>query len=123
MQDLVCYCGGSLDILCSKLITLERVQLSKSMSLLSKVVLVSSRITCLKGSMFMGVSSSMVDVITSPLIGPMGLGVCWVLKVWVSSTTWIVETVWCVGRLLILPSSMGITYGLVAILFIKVDWV
>src|SRR3954471_23470481 len=34
-----------------------------------------------------------------------GLGVCWVLKVCVSSTTWIVATVWCVGRLLILSSS------------------
>src|SRR3954468_24740514 len=35
----------------------------------------------------------------------MGLGVCWALIVWVSSTTWIVATVWCVGRLLILSSS------------------
>src|ERR1041385_8840856 len=35
----------------------------------------------------------------------MELGVCWVLKVWVSSITWIVATVWCVGRLLILSSS------------------
>src|SRR3954464_2682252 len=96
---------GSLDILCSKLITFERVKLSKSMSLLLKVVVVSSRLTCLKASMFIGVSSSMVEVIASPLIGPMGLGVCWVLKVWVSSTTWIVATVWCVGRLLILSSS------------------
>src|SRR3954465_4610910 len=77
---------GSLDILCSKLITSEMVQLSKSMSLLSKVVVVSSRITFLKDSMFVGVSSSMVEVVASPLIGPMGLGVCWVLKVWVSST-------------------------------------
>src|SRR3954462_6613356 len=95
----------SLDILCSKLISSERVQLSKSMSLLSKVVVVSSRLTCLKASMFIGVSSSTVEVITSPLIGPMGLGVCWVLKVWVSSTTWIVATVWCIGRLLILSTS------------------
>src|ERR1041385_6300990 len=55
--------------------------------------------------MFIGASSSMVEVISSPLIGPMGLGVCWVLKVWVSSTTWIVATLWCIGRLLILPSS------------------
>src|ERR1041385_1716626 len=96
---------GSLDILCSKLITSERVQLSKPISLLSEVVVVSSRLTCLKASMFMGVSSSMVEVIASPLIGPMGLGVCWLLKVCVSSTTWIGATVWCVGRLLILSSS------------------
>src|SRR3954470_5933599 len=75
------------------------------MSLLSKEVVLSSRLTCLKASMFIGVSSSMVEVVGSPLIGPMGLGVCWVLKVWISSTTWIVATVWCVGRLLILSSS------------------
>src|SRR3954464_4012349 len=75
------------------------------MSLLSKVGVVSSRLTSLKASMFIGVSSSMVEVIASPLIGPMGLGVCWVLQVWVSSTTWIVAIVWCVGRLLILSSS------------------
>src|SRR4051812_31352122 len=55
--------------------------------------------------MFIGVSSSMVEVIASPLIGPMGLGVCWVLRVCVSSTTRIVAMVWCVGRLLILSSS------------------
>src|SRR4051812_19775426 len=42
---------GSLDILCSKKITSERVQLSRSMSLLSKVVVVSSRINFLKSSM------------------------------------------------------------------------
>src|SRR3954465_4305003 len=53
---------GSLDIFCSKLITSQRVQLSKSMSLLSKVVVVSSRVTCLKASMFIGVSSSTVEV-------------------------------------------------------------
>src|SRR3954465_14109583 len=96
---------GSLDILCSKLITSERVQLSKSISLLSKVVVVSSSLTCLKPSMFIGVSSSSVEVLASPLIGPMGPGVHWVLIVWVSSTIWIVATVWCVGRLLILSSS------------------
>src|ERR1041385_7735562 len=62
--------------------------------------------------MFMGVSFSMVEVIASPLIGPMGLGVCWVLKFWVSSTTWIVATVWCVGRLLILSSSSFSLYHL-----------
>src|SRR3954471_23323086 len=55
--------------------------------------------------MFIGVSSSMVEVLASPLIGPMGLGVNWVLIVSVSSTIWIVATVWRVGRLLILPSS------------------
>src|SRR4051812_3996412 len=96
---------GSLDILCSKIITSERVQLSKSMSLLSNEVVVSSRLTCLKASMFIGASSSTIEVITSRLIGPMGLGVCWVLRVLVSSTTWIVAMVWCVGRLLILSSS------------------
>src|ERR1041385_6300453 len=52
----------------------------------------------------------------------MGLGVHWVLRVLISSTTWIVAKVWCVGRLLILSSSIGITSGLAAILFIKVDW-
>src|SRR4051812_27061244 len=35
----------------------------------------------------------------------MGPGVHWVLIVSVSSTIWIVATVWCVGRLLILSSS------------------
>src|SRR3954471_12505494 len=35
----------------------------------------------------------------------MGPGVRWVLTVWTSSTTWIVATVWWVGRLLILSSS------------------
>src|SRR3954463_8105502 len=97
---------GSLDILCRKPITSGKVQLSKSRSLLSsKVVVISFRLTCLKSSMFIGVSSSTVEVITSPLIGPMGLGVCWVLRVWISSTTWIVAMVRCVGRLLILSSS------------------
>src|ERR1041385_5837176 len=72
---------GSLDILCSKLITSERVQLSESISLLSKVVVVSSRLTYLKPSMFIGVSSSTVEVLASPLISPMGLGVHWVLIV------------------------------------------
>src|SRR3954463_2186127 len=96
---------GSLDILCSKLIASERVQLSKSISLLSKVVVVSSRLTCLKPSMFIGVSSSTVEVLATSLIGPMGPGVHWVLIVLVSSTIWIVATVWCVGRLLIISSS------------------
>src|ERR1041385_3014807 len=69
------------------------------------MVVVSSRLTCLKPSMFIGVSSSTVEVLASPLIGPTGLGVCWVLIVWVSSTIWMVATVWCVGRLLIISSS------------------
>src|SRR3954467_3953833 len=86
---------GSLDILCRKPITSGRVQLSKSRSLLSiKVVVMSFRLTCLKTSMFIGVSSSTVEVLASPLIGPMGLGVCWVQRVWISSTTWIVAMVW-----------------------------
>src|ERR1043165_4023820 len=67
---------GSLDILCRKLITSDKVQLSKSSSLLSrKEVVISSRLTCLKASMFMEVSSSMVEGVASPLIGPVGLGV------------------------------------------------
>src|SRR4051812_45043728 len=55
--------------------------------------------------MFIGVSSYTVEVLTSPLIGPMGPGVHRVLIVSVSSTIWIVATVWCVGRLLIISSS------------------
>src|SRR3954470_18387304 len=70
---------GSLDILCNKLITSERVQLSKSISLLSKVVAVSSRLTCLKPYIFIRVCSSTVEVLASPVIGPTGLGVHWVL--------------------------------------------
>src|SRR3954467_2183719 len=67
---------GSLDILCRKPITSGKVQLSKSRSLLSiKEVVVSFRLTCLKASMFIEVSSSMVEVVASPLIGPGGLGV------------------------------------------------
>src|SRR3954470_242124 len=85
---------GSLDILCRKPITLVRVQLSKSRSLLSiKEVVISLRLTCLKASMFIEVSSLMVEVVASPLIGPGGLGVRWVLIVLTSSTTWIVATV------------------------------
>src|SRR4051812_10914102 len=61
---------GSLYILCRKPITSRRVKLLKSRSLLSsKVVVMSLRITCLKDSMFIGVSSSTVEVIASPLIG------------------------------------------------------
>ena len=53
---------GSLDILCRKPITSGKVQLSKSKSLLSiKEVVISFRLTCLKASMFIEVSSSMVD--------------------------------------------------------------
>src|SRR4051812_30701093 len=67
---------GSLDILCRKPITSGRVQLSKSRSLLSiKKVVISLRLTCLKASMFIEVSSSIVEVVESPLIGPSGLGV------------------------------------------------
>src|SRR3954467_5119516 len=67
---------GSLDILCRKPITLGKVQLSKSRSLLSiKEVVVSFRLTCLNASMFIEVSSSMVEALASPLIGPGGLGV------------------------------------------------
>src|SRR3954467_10637963 len=69
------------------------------------MVVVSFRLTFLVASIVIGVSSSTVEVIASPLIGPMGLGLHWVLRVWISSTTWIVATVWCVGRLLILSSS------------------
>src|SRR3954469_815488 len=67
---------GPLDILCRKPITSGRVQLSKSRSLLSiKEVVISLSLTCLKPSMFIEVSSSMVEVVASPLIGPGGLGV------------------------------------------------
>src|ERR1041385_3070899 len=120
---------GSLDILCSKLITSERVQISKSISLLSKVVVVSSRLTCLKASMFIGVSSSIVEVLASPLIGPMGIGVCWVLIVWVSSTICIVTTMWCVGRLLILSSSsfslahISLSLGIILIFSLICNWI
>src|SRR3954471_4384038 len=67
---------GSLDILCRKPITLGKVQLSKSRSLLSiKEVVISLRLTCMKASMFIEVSSSMVEVVASPLTGSGGLGV------------------------------------------------
>src|SRR4051812_15571288 len=99
------------------------------MSLLSKVVVVSSRLTFLKASMFIGVSSSTVEVVASPLIGPIGLGVCWVLRVWVSSTTWIVATVWCVGRLLILSSSyfslghISLSLAIILIFSLIFNWI
>src|SRR3954463_5898122 len=67
---------GSLDILRRKPITSGNVQLSKSRSLLSiKEVVISFKLTCLKASMFIEVSSSMVEVVASPLMGPGGLGV------------------------------------------------
>src|SRR3954471_6534646 len=67
---------GSLDILCRKPITAGKLQLSKSRSLLSiKEVVISFRLTCLKASMFIEVSSSKVEVVASPLVGPVGLGV------------------------------------------------
>src|ERR1041385_8223620 len=79
---------GSLDILCRKPITSGKVQLSKSRSLLSiKEVVISLRLTCLKAYVFIEVSSSMVEVVASPLIGPVGPGVRWVLTVWTFSTT------------------------------------
>src|SRR3954464_4775413 len=69
---------GSLYILCRKPIPSGKVQLSKSRSLLSiKEVVISSRLTCLKASM--EVSSLMIEVVASPLIGPVGLGVRWML--------------------------------------------
>src|SRR3954463_3478458 len=120
---------GSLEILCNKLITSERVQLSKSISLLSKVVVVSSKLTCFKPSMFIGVSSSMVEVLASPLIGLVGLGVHWVLIVSVSSTIWIVATVWCVGRLLILSSSsfslahLSLSLAIILIFSLICNWI
>src|SRR3954468_19795540 len=67
---------GSLDICCRKPITSGKVHLSKSRSLLFiKEVVISFRLTCLKASMFIEVSSSMVEVVASPLIVPVGLGV------------------------------------------------
>src|ERR1041384_4812534 len=67
---------GSLDILCRKPITSGKVQLSKSKSLLSiKEVVISFKLTCSKASMFIEVSSSKVEVVASPLIGPVVLGV------------------------------------------------
>ena len=71
-----CASVGSLDILCRKPITSDKVQLSKSRSLLSiREVVISFMLTCLKASMFIEVSSSRVEGVVSPLIGPVGLGV------------------------------------------------
>src|ERR1041384_6002801 len=67
---------GSLDILCRKPITSGKVQLSNSRSLLSiSEVVISFKLTCLKDSRFMEVSSSRVEGVASPLIGPLGRGV------------------------------------------------
>src|SRR3954466_6555885 len=120
---------GSLDILCNKLITSESVQLSKSISLLSKVVVVSSKLTCSNPSIFIGVSSSTVEVLASPLIGPMGPGVHWVLIVSVSSTIWIVATLWCVERLLIISSSsfylahLSLSLAIILIFSLICNWI
>src|SRR3954465_12480593 len=55
---------GSLDMLCRKPITLGKVQLSKSRSLLSiKEVVISFKLTCLKASMFIDVSLFIVEVV------------------------------------------------------------
>src|SRR4051812_43645000 len=73
---LIVLVWGSLDILCRKLITSGKVQLSKSRSLLSiREVVILVKLTCLKASMFIEVSSSGVEVVASPLIGLVGLGV------------------------------------------------
>src|SRR3954466_13921711 len=59
----------------------------------------------------------------------MGLGVRWVLKVWVSSTTWIVATVWCVGRLLILSSPsfslahLSFTLAIILMFSLICNWI
>src|SRR4051812_32094691 len=79
--------------------------------------------------MFIGVSSSTVEVLASPLIGPMGLGVHWVLIVSVSLTIWIVATVWCVGRLLILSSSsfslahLSLSLAIILIFSLIFNWI
>src|SRR3954470_11958143 len=79
--------------------------------------------------MFIGVSSSTVEVLASQLIGPMGLGVHWLLIVLVSSTIWIVETVWCVGRLLILSSSsfslahLSLSLSIILIFSLICNWI
>src|SRR4051812_18354215 len=65
---------GSLAILCKKVITSEILQLLKSRSLpFIKVVVMSSKLILLVVSKFMGPSCPKVDVLTSPLIGPLGL--------------------------------------------------
>src|ERR1044072_5680145 len=67
---------GSQDILCRKPITSDKVQLSKSKSLPSiGEVVISFNLTCLEASMFIEVSSSKVEVVASPLRGPVGLRV------------------------------------------------
>src|SRR3954466_4776936 len=72
---------GSLAILCRKVITSERLQLSKSRSLpLIKVVVMSSKLILLVVSKFMCPCCLKVEVLASPLIGPLGVGMCWVLN-------------------------------------------
>src|SRR3954466_7753178 len=67
--------------------------------------------------------------LASPLIGPTGLGVHWVLIVWVSSTIWIVATVWCVGRLLILSYSsfslahLSLSLAIILIFSLIFNWI
>ena len=79
--------------------------MSKLRSLpLIKVVVMSYKLILLVVSKLMGPSCPKVEVLASQLIGPLGLGMCWVLKVLRSSTTCIVETLVCVGRILILSS-------------------
>src|ERR1041385_3779524 len=79
--------------------------------------------------MFIGVSSSTVEVLASPLIGPMGPGVYWLLMVSVSSTIWIVATLWCVGRLLIISSSsfslahLSLSLAMILIFSLICNWI
>src|ERR1041385_6676665 len=118
---------GSLAILCKKLITSKRLQLSKSRSLpLIKVVVISSKLIGLVVSRVIGTSCSTVEVLASPLIGPMGLGMCLVLKNLRSSTTCIVETVICVGRIVIISSSYfslaHLSLSLASILIFSLIW-
>ena len=99
---------GSLAIFCENLITSERLQLSKSSSLplIKGEVLLYKLILYLITSKLKELSCPKVEVSALPLIGPLvGLWVSWVLKVFKSSTTCIVASVVCVGRLLTLSSS------------------
>src|SRR4051812_48998074 len=89
----------------------------------------SSKLILLLVSRLMGPSCPKVEVLTSPLIGPMGLGVCWVLKVLRSSTTCIKEIVVCVGRLLILYSSsfslahLSLNLAIILIFSLILTWI
>src|ERR1041385_8569512 len=58
----------------SSFLGMEASSLSFS-SLSIREVVISFKFTCLKASMFIEVSSSMVEGVASPLIGPVGLGV------------------------------------------------